>query len=150
MGYVPYQLVSRISSINSITISLGFPYNDFHHTGPKSRWEMLVFLKETQSLENLPKDCYTGRLPRSLLLMVQKSGVHQLRLVVYPNFYMRGFFHIPGGVFPDFVDPSTSSDDHSTAVTRFRHAPINVVIPMTARSRLILRDHLRHVGPILP
>ena len=31
-----------------------------------------------------------------ILLMVQKSGCHQLRLVVYPH-YLRVFFNLPGG-----------------------------------------------------
>ena len=35
-----------------------------------------------------------------ILLMVQKSGVHQLRLVVYPH-YLQVFFYTPG-CWPDF------------------------------------------------
>ena len=40
-----------------------------------------------------------GHTFATLLLMVQKSGVHQLSLVVYPclSHYLQGFSTIPGG-----------------------------------------------------
>ena len=56
-----------------------------------------------------------NRAPRNILLMVQKSGVHQLRLVAYPIIYR--VLYIPGGV--GFL-PSTVCSSYSADVPHFR------------------------------
>ena len=58
-----------------------------------------VFRKPSQMLKLFGKSSLrdrwgTGQLV--LLLMVQKSGVHQLRLVVFSH-YLQGFIHPTGG-----------------------------------------------------
>ena len=57
------------------------------------------------------------RPPHILLLMVQKYGVHQLRLIVYPCIY-RVLGYIPGGCSQDFW-----------TINRIIFHPRNIIIP---------------------
>ena len=68
-------------------------------------------------------------LEEVLLLMVQKSGVHQLRLVVYPTIYR--VLYIPGGCL---------GFQPSTVVSFFGCRPFSVKYPKGSSQAPFFRD----------
>ena len=55
-------------------------------------WSLRIDEKRSQKAEEIGSFCLNVIFLGDILLMVQKSGIHQLRLVVYPIFY-RVFIH---------------------------------------------------------
>ena len=68
-----------------------------HHPVPEGTPEC------PKSKKNIKSSFFQPEVSSFILLMVQKSGFHQLRLVVYPIIY-KGFSTIPSGLkSPDFI-----------------------------------------------
>ena len=87
---------SRIASPQKTSQFCAFQRSP-HHQGPRELHEVpLEWDRPTVdgSRQKVLKDHITqiSETQRRLLLMVQKSGDHQLRLVVYPH-YLQGFIH---------------------------------------------------------